>query len=167
MSVSRKEEMRALRRIAQGAPNPFAGAGMDQQPVGIMQLRAEFVVNALIVFAGENIEVSGARPNLTPARRGKQRRLRLRARFPGRDEIEAIGAGRRRAVEQRVDRRLIAAILRRLDPEFAEERKSLVDRAGLDAQRPRGQAISLIAAEKTEIARAEEGNHLVEDMRAR
>ena len=56
--------------------------------------------------------------------------------------------------------------VRRLDPEFAEERELLVDaRAGADRKAARREAVALAAAEEAEIARAEKRDHLVPDMR--
>ena len=79
-------------------------------------------------------------------------------------EIEAVDAGRRRAIEQGIDRRVIGARLGRLDPEFAKKWKLLMVRSGFDGERPRRHAIVLVAAEKTEIARAEKGNDFVKDL---
>ncbi len=81
-------------------------------------------------------------------------------------EIEAEGAGRRFAVEQRIDDDMLGHRVRRLDPEFAEERELLVEaRSGADRKAPRREAIALSPAKEAEVARAEEGDHFVPDMR--
>src|ERR1700730_14801782 len=131
-----------------------------------MQLRTKVVVVAVIVLADEEHrgQRGEAKFNIWLARK------KLHRDFNGgldpRVEIEAVGAGCRGAVEQRIDRRLIGVGLGRLDPEFAKKRKFLIGRAGLDRKPPRRHAIVLVAAEKTEITRAEEGDDLVEDLRA-
>ena len=55
--------------------------------------------------------------------------------------------------------------VRRLDPEFAKERKFLAGCAGADGEPARRKAVALAAAEKAIIARAEKRDHLVHHMR--
>ena len=59
-------------RRAQWPPDPFAGAGVHQQAVGIVQFGPPFVggLDAVAARRRKNIEVSGAMPNLTLSRRG-------------------------------------------------------------------------------------------------
>jgi len=91
--------------------------------------------------------------------------VRLDHAFLAWSEVEAEGAGRRFAVEQRIDDDVLGHGVRRLDPEFAKERKLLLEtRIGVDRQSARRQAVALAAAEKAEIARAEKRDHLVPDV---
>ena len=130
-----------------------------------MQFGAEAVATAPVVFAGQIHRRERREAELHPRAPREQRRLDVERAVLASEEIESEGACRRLAVEQRIEGRVIAALLRRFDPEFAEERKALVIGAGVDAERARRKAIFLVAAEKAEIARAEEGDHLVVDMR--
>src|SRR5690606_5629250 len=85
----------------------------------------------------------------------------LRRRIEG--ELE--GARNRGAVEQGVNCSALGVGRRGLDPELAEDRKLLGIPACVDGQPARRKAIMLPAAEKAEVARAEEGDGLVEHLR--
>ena len=80
-------------------------------------------------------------------------------------QIEAEGAGGQFAIEQRVDHDVRSGRIRRLDPEFAKKRELLVEaRGGADRKAPRRQAVTLAAAEETEVTRSEKRDHFVPDM---
>ena len=157
---------RRLGGVAERAPDPFAGAGVHQQAVGIVQFGAEIVVEPMVVLAGE--EHRGQRRHVEGGDRlaREQGHAHVDAGLLPGDEFEAERAGRRFAVEQRVNDDAVGRRVGRLDPEFAEERELLVDlRARADAEPARGQPIALAAAEKAVIARAEERDHLVHHVR--
>src|SRR5208283_1377979 len=82
-----------------------------------------------------------------------------------RRQIKTEGSGCGLPVDEPVDGRAACPHARRLDPEFAKKGKALVLGSGLDAERSRGKPIFLLAPQKAEIARAEEGDHLVIHMR--
>ena len=95
----------------------------------------------------------------------KQRHLHLERRIGARPQVEAIGAGRRFAVEQGVDRDGIGLRTGGLNPELPEEGDFLLLRAGIHRQASRRHAVMLAAAKEAEIAATEERDYLVEAAR--
>ena len=81
-------------------------------------------------------------------------------------DLEPVGAGHGRAVEQGVDDGPLVVGLGHLDPEFAEMRKLLrLAALHVDREAPRREAVFLIRTQEAEIARAEEGDELVQHLR--
>ena len=130
-----------------------------------MQFAAEVVGITPVGLADEIHRGERRKPDGRNSLAREQRDVRVDEGFLARREIEAVSAGRRFAVEQRVDDDVLGRGVRRLDPEFAKERKLLIEaRPGADRQAPRREAVALAAAEKAEIARAEKRDHFVPDM---
>ena len=114
--------------------------------------------------------VSGARPSIATGARPLEARARRNRRCctsttvaVAGPEDEAQGAGGARAVQQRVDRQRGGVGGRSLDPEGLEARELLAGRAahGVDGQAARRQAVLLAAAQRAEVAGAQEDDQLV------
>ena len=78
-------------------------------------------------------------------------------------DIEPVGPGHRRTVQQGMDRDHIGFGVGPFDPEFLEKRKflAIVEIACADRQTARRQAVLLVAAQKTEIGRTQKRDQLV------
>ena len=139
---------------------------MDEQAVGIVQLVAEVVVDAVVVLAAQEHRRQRRHVERRDGFAGEQRRGDVDARLHRRHDFELERAGDRLAVEQGVNDDAVGGRVGRLDPELAEEREFLVGaRAGADAEAARRKAVALAAAEEAEVARAEEGDDLVHHVR--
>ena len=148
-------------RVGERTPQPLAGAGLNQQPVRIVQLGAKAILYAMVVFAGQvhRCERSETEFHVLPPR--EQRRPHVEDALVPRRQLQMEGAGRGLPIEQRIDCRARGARRGRLDPEFAKKRKAFLVRARFDAEAARRQAVLLFASEKPKIARAQEGDRLV------
>ena len=163
-----KVETSGYGRIAERPPDPFAGAGVHEQAVGIVQFAAE-VVGEPTVGLAEEIHRGSAAPC-----RARVIAFRANSVTVASTLVSCPGVTSKRkapvaefAVEQRMDDDVLRRGVRRLDPEFAKERELLVDlRAGADGEAARREAVALPAAEKTEVTSAEKRDHLVHDMRS-
>ena len=91
------------RRIAQRPPNVLAGAGVDEQAVGIVQLVAEVVVDAMVVLAAQEHRRQRRHVERGDGLAGEQRRADVDARLHRRHDFELERAGDRLAVEQGVN----------------------------------------------------------------
>ena len=150
-------------RVRERSPQLLAAAVDDEEPVRIVHLRAE-VVDPAALAGREHVHArAGREPDRGQLDAREEHRLDLHDRvLPGIDD-EAVSAGDARAVEQRVHRHGRAARRRLLDPEGAEGGELLAARLPhLHRQAARGQAILLVTADRTEVARALEHRDLVE-----
>ena len=131
-----------------------------------MQFAAKVVVEPAIGLADEIHRGQRRKPERRRRLAREQRHIGLDHAFLTRSEVEAEGAGRRFAVEQRINDDVLRHRVRRLDPEFAKERELLLETGtDVDRQSPGGETVALTTAEKAEIARAEKRDHLVRHVR--
>ncbi len=130
-----------------------------------MQLVAEAVAHASVVLAGQIHGGERRYADLQPGAPREQRRLHVERGLLPDQKVEAIGARRRLAVEQRVDGGVIAPGDRRLHPEFSKEGEGFLRGSGFDAEGASGEAILLVSSKEAEIAGAEEGDRLVVHIR--
>ena len=148
-------------RVLQRAPQPFAVAGGDHQAIGVVYLGAEVVAVRLVLaeleHAGERGDAQrGDRPAQVEPRTHVDRGLRA-----GRD-LEAVGTGGTWRFQQRVDDERSRAGRRALQPEDREARELLALPAdGVDRQPACRQPVTLLGAERAEVAGAEEDDELV------
>ncbi len=153
---------RQATRVVQRAPEPLAVAGVDRQPLGVVQLRAEIqriagLVRPEQVHAGQRCDAQLAH-RLAQVHPG----LHVQRTVLARRQHHAVGAGGTRRVEQRVDDQVAPVGLRPFHPELAEAGKLLTHRQRrVDRQPACGQAIPLALANDAEIARTEQSHHLV------
>src|ERR1700730_17660695 len=98
---------------------------MDQEPIRVVQLGTIVVVETVIVLADEEHRGQRCETEFDIWFSQKKHNRDFDGGLDSRIKIESIGAGRRCAVEQRVDCRLIGVWLGCLDPEFAKKRKFL------------------------------------------
>ena len=137
--MSRKTETLGFAGLLQRPPDPFPGAGVHQKAVGIVQFAAEVVAEPPIGLADE---IHRRQRRQTERRRRlarEQSDVRVDEGLLSGVQIEAEGAGRRFAVEQRIDDDMLGHRVRRLDPEFAKERELLVDAGPAPIARPRAE----------------------------
>ena len=158
-------------RVAQRTPDPLARAGMDEQPVGIVQLGPEIVRRGAARSRPRRyIEVRGARPTIGELAPREQRRGDVEGRRLARLDVEPVGAGHRGAVEEREDRRpgrhRPSASRSRTRGSTGTPPARPPSPSTLSARPARREAVFLVPAEEAEIARAQEGDELVEDLRA-
>ena len=151
-----------LDRVAQRAPDPLAGAGVHQQPVGIVQFAAVVVEEAAVVLAGEEHRGEGGEAKLGDLAPGEEMGRDGHDGGPAGEDEELEGAGDGGAVEQGVDGDAVRPRRWRLHPELAEIGELLAPRhARANGEAARGEPVLLAAAEEAEIARADEGDQLV------
>src|ERR1700682_6661849 len=112
-----------------------------------MQLAAEVLAETTATLANEVHRSEGRETEFDVRFAWKERRRDFDGSVDSRIELETKGAGRRRAVEQRIDRRLFGVWLGRLDPEFAKKGKFLGGGARLGRGRGSRAYLALVAGE--------------------
>jgi hypothetical protein len=154
--------------IAQRPPDPFALAGADRQPVGVVDLGSPVVREAPIVLAALVHACQRRNPKAADCLARIDGSVHFHNLRSAGCECEAISAGRAHRVEQAVKHERARSGLRTLEPECDEAWKFLDVVRGVDGEPARRETeLSRVAAARTEIARAEKHRDVLAPVRRR
>ena len=167
-------EARRVRRLEGRSPGGARGlssgrqshspvARLEQQAVGVVHLGTEVVEVPLRVLAVEEHARERRDAELLDVVAQEEPRLDVDARLLAGRHHEAVGAGDARAVEQRVDASSPCAVSAgRTSQNSRNHGNSSPDGSAVSIASPRAESAEhLVAADRAEVARAEEDDHLV------